>query len=352
MGVYCVPCWEIIIGCEQCLNETFCTSCYDGDGFELNPVNSSTQLCSCVAGTSLFAGYYCEDPLSYTYCDPGYFFDGYSCESCSPQCAECYGFGGNCTVCSNSSVSVYLGSCDCPPGMYMDQSMNCYYCDWLCFKCFGSYEYCTDCYFPAVLYGNECVCPAGYFYDDNNEECSPCSLVCFNCTGPSMYECIGGCNMTNSVPDPTGTTCLCITGFYPDITSTPFCGPCHYSCLNCTGPTDIECTFCDSTNFRDYIIGNNTCPCNTGWYDAGIALCSICDYTCYECTGPLNTNCLSCDLSMFRTFINSNFSCPCSSGYYDPNNVQCLPCHYTCLTCNGPTSTNCLTCDPTSPRFF
>lgn len=56
--------------------------------------------------------------------------------------------------------------------------------------------------------------------------------------------------------------------------SARFCDYCHYSCKDCDGALSTDCDNCNSTNFRTE--SSNTCPCNTGYVDVGVAMCSPC----------------------------------------------------------------------------
>jgi hypothetical protein len=132
-----------------------------------------------------------------------------------------------------------------------------------------------------------------------------------------------------------GGTCPCDVGYFE--AGVAACSPCHYSCQRCTGGLLTNCNSCVNTR----ALSSGSCNCITGYFDNGVADCAPCNYTCFTCN-TLATNCTSCNTT--RT-LGSN-ACPCSPGFYDVGVMTCAACHYSCLTCVT-NSTNCLTCDPT-----
>lgn len=115
----------------------------------------------------------------------------------------------------------------------------------------------------------------------------------------------------------SGNTCVCDVagGFYDDLTSLT-CPQCHYTCKTCNGGTSSQCITCLSTSFRTHT--SNSCPCNSGYYDAGAAVCVICHYTCRTatCTGATATTCATCNAAKMRTYI-AGTTCGCMTGYFD-----------------------------------
>ena len=115
------------------------------------------------------------------------------------------------------------------------------------------------------------------------------------------------------------------------------CGSCHYSCYTCTD-TNV-CTSCPSTR----TLSGSTCPCNNGYYDAGVATCSSCHYSCFLCDN--SSTCTSCNTTFFRTMNTTTYLCDCIIGYYDISSTQtCGACHTTCYTCLDGNINNCTSC--------
>lgn len=114
------------------------------------------------------------------------------------------------------------------------------------------------------------------------------------------------CPANNSYYEPVATYCYdaCPTGFYTDL-AYKLCLPCHYSCNTCTKPSDITgCTVCDSAQHRSMI--NNTCACDSGYFDSGILLCGTCNYRCLTCTDGNQISCLTCSPPLNRNLMNSS----------------------------------------------
>ena len=118
---------------------------------------------------------------------------------------------------------------------------------------------------------------------------------------------------------------------------------CHSSCKKCKGPSNTQCTLCDSSTNLYYTgeclicfptcatcdgtyynncsscienlnLLNNQCLCiDEGKYPDSLGNCNgFCESSCQTCYGPLNSHCLSCNVN--------------ESTYYDNLTTQCLPC--------------------------
>ncbi len=170
---------------------------------------------------------------------------------------------------------------------------------------------------------NQNMCDSGcssisQFFDSSGV-CTPCAATCYRCAGTSSF-CTACYNSQNRILDGNACVCDVVGGFYNDLTS-PVCPSCHYSCLTCGGLTSSSCSTCNGLSYRYRL--NNTCPCITGYYDAGASLCVACHYSCRTatCAGISSTSCRSCNASAFRGPISTGYVCPCMGGYYDVNNV-------------------------------
>lgn len=198
--------------------------------------------------------------------------------------------------------------------------------------------------------GTTCLCVTGFYYDPFVVACFPCDYTCLNCTGSTNVNCLVCDPLMIRSFDFTNNSCPCDPGYFDP--GVALCAPCDYTCMTCSGPSNTQCIGCDFSMIRTPDFSNNSCPCNVGFFDAGVALCAPCDYTCLSCVAPLATSCVTCDSTLPRAFDPTNNSCPCNPGYFDPGTATCAPCDYTCLTCSGPTGTDCLTCDPLNIRTF
>lgn len=122
------------------------------------------------------------------------------------------------------------------------------------------------------------------------------------------------CPVNNSYYEPVATYCydICPNGFYTDMTF-KLCLPCHYSCNTCTKPNDtLGCSVCDPAQHRSLV--NNSCVCDSGYYESGVLLCGTCNYKCLTCSDGSQNSCLSCNSLLNRNLMNA--SCLCSTGYY------------------------------------
>ena len=161
------------------------------------------------------------------------------------------------------------------------------------------------------------------------------------CIGPTNNDCTA-CYTPTQFRVLNGTTCSCQTYYYYDTLVTDVCGNCSYTCLTCYSSGVSNCLTCNTTDNR-YNDGNNSCPCNPGWYDNSGRTCVKCDFTCATCTAGANNNCITCP-SILTTFRNiSGTSCTCIAGYLNTNTVICSKCLYSCKTCSSST-TNCSSC--------
>ena len=185
-------------------------------------------------------------------------------------------------------------------------------------------------------------CPWYQYENTTNNYCYGCNSRCQGCTGPSNNQCTG-CNTAAHHRILNGTTCVCQPLYYYDNLVSDICPPCSYTCLTCFGPSNSNCLSCNFTDIR-YDDGNNSCPCNPGWYDNGGSTCVKCDITCVTCYGGAGNNCITCPDTTTTFRIVSGTSCPCMAGYYHASAVICSLCHYSCQTCTT-SATNCVSCN-------
>jgi hypothetical protein len=120
---------------------------------------------------------------------------------------------------------------------------------------------------------DSCDTSDGYFYNFGTSSCDECLVSqCLECS--SSLDC--------SVCAPTYT--LQTTPTYECIAPPPTC---HSTCASCSGPSQTECSACDSSQNLCLTADNEclTCPPPT------------CHSTCASCSGPSQTECSACDSS-------------------------------------------------------
>ncbi|CAK67135.1 unnamed protein product (macronuclear) [Paramecium tetraurelia] len=139
-------------------------------------------------------------------------------------------------------------------------------------------------------------------------------------TGVTYYIYIGGDNYSNSY----------LRGYVSDIILFQYCQPqaslvvagCDYSCLDCDGPTSVNCLSCHENSHRQYSKSENTCNCHEGYVDVNGE---------YECVSVALTFSqltkqeieLNCNLEGYIRCEGSNVDC--NKGYFLFQN-QCIKC--------------------------
>lgn len=274
------------------------------------------------------------------------------CYKCHSQCSKCTGPNTNeCQACYTTQNRVLNGTtCMCQIYYFYDNGVDiCAACHYSCLSCSaGTNSSCTACNATDYRYNDtafSCPCNPGY-YDGGGKTCVKCHFSCLTCSNGANNNCITCPSMTTTFRNISSNTCVCIAGYWD--AGTTICSQCHYSCKTCsTGSTSSACDTCEATAKRTYTNTTaKTCPCNGGYYDAGVAVCQICHSTCKTCNGPANTDCTGCKGSAidFRNPNTPTGECQCMTGYYDFADV-CHKCYYTCLNCTGNAVNNCLACN-------
>ena len=340
--------------CDLC--DKSCLSC-SGSG--------NLQCTSCAAGFYLYSG---QCLLCYSNC--------FTCDKTTTFCTSCssstYLYNGNClSSCPKgywpNSVNKSCDMCDsscltcqspgtsndcltCPIGYYFN-SMKCNECAIGCASCNTS-TYCTLCFSPFFLSNNTCLdsCQQGFWRDVSNSECKLCDVGCVNCSGPSLIEC---------------TACL-----FNQILINGECQMCDGNCSTCKGLGDYDCLSCA----EDFYLEENNCVpvCNIGFfpYLSPSKTCQKCSDSCKTCIAYGDNKCSSCKELQFisitdeinkvgtcyqlcpTNLINdrSNYTCVNScfnSKYKDILGNECVNCSNFCVTCDGGSYDNCLTCQDT-----
>ena len=133
--------------CNECLDQTRCTSCNSGFYYVAN----YSCLDSCAPSSGL-TGMYAD-------------LTTLRCEVCSSTCLNCIFQSTYCTSCK-INFYFYNNTClsSCPTNYYSDSSSICQSCQYPCENCVSSATNCTSCT-DRYLLNNSCLtdCPNGYF---------------------------------------------------------------------------------------------------------------------------------------------------------------------------------------------
>jgi hypothetical protein len=84
-----------------------------------------------------------------------------------------------------------------------------------------------------------CPCSAGYV-EDGDATCSvgpnlTCSITCETCSGPAKNQCLSCKSQSNRVL--SGTTCVCVSGYY------------DYNSRNCMKSSCLYCSLQQTSNY-------------------------------------------------------------------------------------------------------
>ena len=207
--------------------------------------------------------------------------------------------------------------------------------------------YCVACTAGLIYNSNlgQCQCQTGYYSVTQ----STGQVQCFPCFAPLCQSCLQATNtvcsscVTGAAVNSTTGLCQCLTGFFQNGSS---CAPCPYQCGACAVLS--VCSNCSDPITRSL---NNSCACNAGFFDAGVAQCATCPSLCATCSSA--TNCTSCFVLNNRTLVNGQ--CVCATGFYqvaNPNGtLTCAPCDPSCTTCSL-LPTQCTNCDAAANRIL
>lgn len=109
------------------------------------------------------------------------------------------------------------------------------------------------------------VCPSTTYGNSTGFVCYPCGSYCLTCLNNTV------CTNCISTMVLTSGTCSCPSTSY---LYNGICYGCDYTCLACTSTGQYyNCLNCSKDNFRSTLSSNNTCPCDSGYQDAGLPVC-------------------------------------------------------------------------------
>lgn len=321
----CSLCSSVIPGCIICSSITICTTCSSVTHYRPSTVGT---VCECV---------------------PGYYYDSVilACSLCDYTCDTCNGVSTSCTGCPTASSRTLntINSCPCNSG-YTDTGVP------VCQSCSSLMTGCLVCSAPAVCTNCDvnfqvnalhlCECQPGYYLHLMTSSCLPCHYSCDTCVTLS----------THCMSCPTGShrsfapnTCACDPGYTNvGVTVCQSCSSLLTGCLTCS--SSAACTGCDTVNHYVLSLATNTCYCASGYYfDTIGGNCQPCSYSCLTCD-VLASNCTTCLAHRSLTTMNT---CPCDPGYTETGVAMCPTCLSLmagCLFCSS--SIVCTTCDSTN----
>ena len=313
----CQPCDSTCLTCQGS-GPSVCLSC---KGTAV--LSSSPGQCTC---------------LSTYYGSP----DSGNCLPCDSSCGTCSSAG----ICDSCLAGAGLvgGLCSCLQTYYPNPDpLLCALCDLTCGTCSGAGT-CDSCMAGAELLSGLCSCMQSFYPDPDPRHCTPCDHTCLSCQSSGPTDCIsckGIANLQTSTP-PSPCQCPTTATAFPDSSNCVFC---HFSCLNCNGPTNTECTTCYS---HAYLVSPpvSQCICAGGYYSlSGTGTCLACDSTCADCIGSGSTQCTLCKSAAQLENHTSPGACTCNEHFFpDPDSSRCKSCYLECLTCTSGVQYDCSSC--------
>ena len=108
------------------------------------------------------------------------------------------------------------------------------------------------------------------------------------------------------------------------------CLECDKTCRTCTGPTEMNCTFCKEGTYLFENTCKSTCPRHVLAINETWKCEKRCDYRCRDCVSPFPNECTICQESRYLKIEKDNYgTCDCPTSFYqvgDSTNKN-----YTCL---------------------
>ena len=103
----------------------------------------------------------------------------------------------------------------------------------------------------------------------------------------------------------------------------------------------IDCGICD-TGYLKHTDNECALSCRQRSYQSGIQ-CLACHPTCMDCTGPSNLDCISCAPGGLFNLDGTCFP-KCKPGSFQSNSTHCERCHPSCKECTGRLDSSCTSC--------
>jgi hypothetical protein len=355
----CNTCWSGLL--------THCTSCKDKaflDGSNIGPCLCSKGTFMSSDGNCMTCHPTCETCTNGEYngcvtckpnsskqldgscmCNRNFFLSSTSrsCEPCHFTCMDCTGpFAADCINCKIPALKSTTGYCACPDGFSMRFDGYCTYpgCHPTCAACKGPLDNdCTSCDTDSDLIQGKCICKSG-LNRLANFTCVNCDISCATCNGTRSTNSCTSCRLKASLVNVTNGlgTCVCDSEYFMD-PITGKCLPCHYSCKECNGESDSECTKCRDIGGKALQPTGNKCICDSPYKMYTDGYCKTCPASCDTCDSQ--SRCASC---RSNAIWNENRICICKPGYFMDFFYNCVPCHPECPSCFGDKPDQCLTC--------
>lgn len=147
--------------------------------------------------------------------------------------------------------------------------------------------------------------------------CIECYPLCSACTGTANLECTA-CKNDPSIYSTTPTPslgCECSSYYYYS-NNIRYCDDCYGLCVTCNGPTNTDCPDQVCKNSPGVITIAGGCACNTSYYyyNSSTRNCETCHPICVQCSGPTNSECSSC--ISHATVEPTPIGCKCKDPYY------------------------------------
>ena len=172
---------------------------------------------------------------------------------CQPACLQCFqGTSADCYVCQDTYILRNFTHCventqNCLPNeFYNSEENSCYPCSFNCLQC-PHYPNCTKCTTGYILYPELQVCLTecnnGLYFDQLSGVCVKCSDNCINCINQTYcISCTQGAYLFDN-------SCIlgCTSNSYINKNN---CELCHPRCTRCDGPSDKNCTECNTDKFH------------------------------------------------------------------------------------------------------
>ena len=207
----------------------------------------STQLCdpSCASCWNDPNEAFEKSEICYS-CATGYIFSEKKCYK--PNNRAIIGYGRECVVCGLHN--------------YKTENFHCLPCDYQCNTCEGAANNCIDCR-NGYLHSPKCDCLLG---EEINEKCF-CNIENYYITFDKT-ECLP-CTEETRNETKCPNKCDKLHHYLPD-EKTIKCPPCHYSCNECDGTSDVSCRppdgddnkwKCNNEDLFEEVEGQTKCYC-------------------------------------------------------------------------------------------
>ena len=190
---------------------------------------------------------------------------------------------------------------------------------------------------------NAAFCPSDTYPDASTSTCEQCHSTCLECSGPTNLNC-NKCDTGRYLQ--AGICKLSCSGATFENSVTNTCDACDGTCDTCTGPSSTECTSCTGARFLEGTECKLACTALNKYENGATNTCDSCDSSCKECNGPGTTNCLDCYTGRSLNGSNECINvCVNTKEFYNTPTVQCEPCHPSCSTCSGFLNSECFSCE-------